>query len=279
MNQDQGDTIQELLQTKDLTLDQTIIKCRRLEAVKKSRAEIQHTPDAYSIQVMSQTHTYIGCGGKVHDGGRKNCPAYKRACRRCGKIGHFSKVCRQGLATNSPKGHTQGAQNPPRTYTLSISELPFVQITSRSIKTAPTIAMEVSTPDGQATLQVLPDSGADICAAGPHLVRALGEHTDNLAESTVIPKAVNGSLLHPTGKIPNVIFELNGRRSSDDVHIYESVSGTIISWSVAQLLGILPANYPNPSTLPTQVQSINLEESLPPSTEAIMSEFPSVFNG
>ena len=221
----------------------------------------------------------IGCGGKTHDGGHKNCPAYKRACRRCGKIGHFSKVCRQGLTANSPKGHTQGAQNPPCAYTLSTSELPFIQVTSRSIKTAPTIAMEVSTPDGQATLQVLPDSGADICAAGPHLIHALGEHMDNLAESTVTPKAVNGSLLHPTGKIPNVMFELNGRRSSEDVHIYESVSGTIILWSVAQMLGILPDNFPNTTTPSIQVQSINLQESLPLSAEAIMSEFPSVFNG
>ena len=65
--------------------------------------------------------------------------------------------------------------------------------------------MKVSIPDGQATLQVLPDSGADICDAEPHLVHTLGEHMDNLAESTVTPKAINGSLLHPTGKISNVM--------------------------------------------------------------------------
>lgn len=103
--------------------------------------------------------------------------------------------------------------------------------------------MKISSLHGEATLQVLPDSGAGICAAGPHLVDALGEHIDYLADSTVTPKAVNSSLPHPAGKIPNVTFELNG---SEDVHIYESVSGTIISWSVAQKLGILPDNYPNP---------------------------------
>ena len=76
--------------------------------------------------------------------------------------------------------------------------------------------MKVSTPCGEATLQVLPDSGADICAAEPQLVHALGEHMD----STVTPKAVNGSLLHPAGRIPNIVFDLNGRRSSEDIHIY-----------------------------------------------------------
>ena len=143
--------------------------------------------------------------------------------------------------------------------------------------------MKVSTPCGDATLQVLHDSGGDICAAGAQLVHALGEHMDNLADCTVTPKAVNGSLLHPAGKIPNVVFELNGRHSSEDVHIYESVSGIIISWLVAQMLGILPNNYLNPYMTPIRLQPLNLEESLeeslPLSAEAIMSEFPSVFDG
>lgn len=88
-----GDTIQELLQSKDLTLDQTITKCQGLEAAKKSRAEIQHTPETYSVHAVSHTSTCIVCGDKTLQGGRKNCPAYKRACCKCGKIGHFSKVC------------------------------------------------------------------------------------------------------------------------------------------------------------------------------------------
>ena len=36
--------------------------------------------------------TLSSCGSKIHDGRRKNCPAYKRAYRKCGKIGHYSEV-------------------------------------------------------------------------------------------------------------------------------------------------------------------------------------------
>ena len=110
--------------------------------------------------------------------------------------------------------------------------------------------MKVCTPYGEATLQVLPDSGAGICAAGPQLVHSLGEHIHNLTDSTVTtPKAVNCSL-YTAGKIPNGMFELNGRHFSEDVHIYKSVSRTIISWSVTQMLGILPDSYPNPLMMP-----------------------------
>ena len=79
--------------------------------------------------------------------------------------------------------------------------------------------MKVSTSDRNATLQVLPDCGADICAAGPHLVHTLEEHMDNLAESTITLKAVNGSPIYPMEKIPDIMFELNGRCSSEDIHI------------------------------------------------------------
>ncbi len=79
--------------------------------------------------------------------------------------------------------------------------------------------MQVTTLHGQADLDVLPDSGADICAAGPGFVKSLGEHMDNLAKSDVTPRAVNGSMLHPLGKIPKVNFKINGKNACADVHI------------------------------------------------------------
>ena len=60
-----GDTILELLQSKNLTLDQTITECQGLEAAKKSRAEIQHTPETYSVHAVSHTSTCIVCGDKT----------------------------------------------------------------------------------------------------------------------------------------------------------------------------------------------------------------------
>ena len=34
------------------------------------------------------------CGDAFHTGGRKQCPAKDERCQKCGKVGHFQKVCR-----------------------------------------------------------------------------------------------------------------------------------------------------------------------------------------
>ena len=199
----------------------------------------------------------------------------------------------------------------PQTHTLSTqphSDLPFIQLSgtsTRSVTPAPTIAMKVTTCNGEANITILPDSGADICAAGPQFVQALGEHMDNLAHSDVVPRAVNGSTLCPIGKIPDVTFHAHGRSTQEDVHIYESVAGAIISWATAQRLGILPECYPNPmadilTTQTTeashgwnpppltidQIMSVtktpatgNMDDPCTLTAEEIMAEFPSVFDG
>ena len=59
---------------------------------------------------------------------------------------------------------------------------------------------------------------------------------DNLAYSNVSPRAVNGSVLDPIGKIPNVAFCTNDKTVHDDVHIYASVTGALISWATAKKL-------------------------------------------
>ena len=62
-----GEIIQELLQEKNLTLDQAITKCRGLEAAKKSCFDIQGASDIYAVQTKSPGITSppcIGCGNK-----------------------------------------------------------------------------------------------------------------------------------------------------------------------------------------------------------------------
>ena len=193
----------------------------------------------------------------------------------------------------------------PQTHTLSTqprSDLPFIQFSgtsSGSITPAPTITMKVTMYNGQANITILPDSGADICAAGPQFVKALGEHMDNLAHSDVVPRTVNGSTLRLIGKIPDVSFHTHGRTTQEDVHIYDLVASAIISWATAQRLGILPGCYPQPITdvsmsnasngwIPspdTIVQIMSTPKTLAPSNshfpmaEDIIAEFPSVFDG
>ena len=206
-----GEIIQELLQTRELTLDQAITKCRGLEAAKQSRRDIEGSLDINVFRSRPRTgissapgaSTCAGCGGTFHEGGRKKCPAYNQICRKCNKTGHFGRVCRQKLATNP---RPQGTSPQANILTLPPHDLPLVQLSNTTLAHAPTIKMHVATCHGQADIHVLPDSGADICAAGPQFVTALGEYLDNLAHSDVTPRAVNGTTLQPLGMIPDVKF-------------------------------------------------------------------------
>ena len=102
---------------------------------------------------------------------------------------------------------------------------------------------------------------------------------DNLAESSVTAKAVNGSILEPVGKIPNVAFSTNGRTVHDDVHIYASVTGVLISWATAKELNILPTCYPQPIGVVNATHISHKDNTPVPTTDQIMSEFPTVLDG
>ena len=144
---------------------------------------------------------------------------------------------------------------------------------------APTIIVHMSSLSGTREVEVLPDSGADISAAGQETLKTLGQHIDNLLPSNISPRAVNGSSMIPIGKIP-VNIQLEGRSYKDDLQIYPGVSGAIISWKAAKELGILPAHYPHPARGPhntspqPQVKAASSEQhSQFPTTGEIIKEF------
>ena len=83
---------------------------------------------------------------------------------------------------------------------------------------APTINIHVSSLNGCANLNILPDSGADISVAGPSTLTQLHEHPDNLLPSGLTHWAVNGTSMHPLGKLP-VTLELEGVKYTEDSHM------------------------------------------------------------
>ena len=105
--------------------------------------------------------------------------------------------------------------------------------------------MQIITPHGSCQTQVLPDSGADISAAGEHILSRLKEHRDNLLPSEFSPHAANGQQMKSTGKMC-VQFRIAGKEHNEDVYIFSNMRGVIISWKVARALSILPSHYPQP---------------------------------
>ena len=205
-----GDTVESLLEVKDLTLETTIVKCRSLEAAKRQRAE---TSSALSKAVMTirkaptnQTliKTCLGCGGNFHQGGQRQCPVYNLTCHLCQWIGHLVKVCR----SRQPQPPTPHMLAHPATKAIFAAaptegHTPWISTTKlgnpEAIKSAPTICVHISSLNSKTEIEVLPDSGANLSLAGEATLTCLGEHKDNLLMSTIMPHAVNQTECNPWG--------------------------------------------------------------------------------
>ena len=291
-----GDTVEALLQEKDLTLDKAIQICQAQEAAKKQRANmttvhqesvaavrnpqpLRKKPPSYATS--SYSATCPGCGGKLHPGGRARCPAFSLPCNICGKLGHFAKVCR----SRPPPTSTTSAKA-PSTYTDPLlSNISHVTATDP----APKITINITSLNGSTSVAVLPDSGADISAAGEAILHHLNEHVDNLHPSTIVPKAANGTEMRPMGKLP-VSLKLGSKEFTDELHIYPDVCGVLISWKACKNLGILPDCYPHPLVATTAVSTkalgsppvntVPVNTSTPLLTkDSVVNEFPTVFDG
>ena len=268
-----GDTVEHLLQEKDLSLDRVISVCQVQEAAKKQRAAIQQGSSHLneSVAALPQKKVFTpqalcpGCGAQPHPAGRTQCPAYHVSCHNCKKLGHFARVC-----CSRP---VQPSENkPPRPCTATLqSDIPLSQDAGlsnihhvTSTNPAPKLQMDIITLNCAVTTAVLPDSGAYISAAGTGIPFQLIEHIDDLLPSSVIPKAAHGAEMHPVGRLP-VCFKIGNKKHLDDLHIYPNVTGTLMSWNTCKELGILPDCYPNPTITSITVSSIANTTTIPPS--------------
>ena len=119
------DVKQQLLRVQDLTLDKALTICRAYEQSKKhiqylsEEMDIEHvhgintqtrharpdTKKSPSFKPSSKNHEdgqkqnpIFGNCGLQH--ARKQCPAYSKQCRKCGKLNHFQKWCRSKKKVN-----------------------------------------------------------------------------------------------------------------------------------------------------------------------------------
>ena len=277
-----ADTVEDLLKEKDLTLATTIMRFRSREAAKKHCSDITEvepgTIAAARTPYQARSKTCTGCGGPWHKVGRQQCPAYNQLCIHCHKVGHFSKVCRS-RQTQQPLPLAKPGANAIHTDHQHAVQL--FPLTQQLTDPAPKIRVQVSTVMGTHELTVLPDSGADISAAGTDILTCLGCHPNNLLPSAVIPKSVDGHNMTPLGCIP-VTFCLQQQQYHDNLHFLPGVTGAIISWKAAKGLGILPYHYPSPApnkSAAVQTTTAWSGSAKMAAAEEIMEEYPTVFDG
>ena len=91
------------------------------------------------------------------------------------------------------------------------------------------------------------------------------------------PSPAYGLAMKPVGKLP-VTLTLGARTYTDDFHIYQNATGTLLSWKAAKSLSILPQYYPHPQPTPTpHLATTTTDQPVP--TFDIRREFPTVING
>ena len=103
-----GQIKERLLREEELTLEKTMRICRAAEESKK-QVKLMHDDKPTSIHGIKQEHksqkkgkalpkppSKQQCGncGKSHP--KRQCVAYGKECRKCGKLSHFAKFCRSG---------------------------------------------------------------------------------------------------------------------------------------------------------------------------------------
>ena len=107
-----GDTVEDLLKEKDLSLDTAISKCRAQEAAKKQRAEITRQRPADRSTSGSHQRTCAGCGSAPHLGGRQNCPVFALVCHNCNVTGHLARVCKRKSRTATSATYRSPSNTP-----------------------------------------------------------------------------------------------------------------------------------------------------------------------
>ena len=277
----------------------TIAKCRSKEAAKRHQSDIT-TSESEVVAALHRPYQPTqnalpkcpGCGSAAHRGGRRQCPAYNQTCTHCHKVGHFARVCRSKQAYQQAENpqHQPGAKA-IRVQSHQLSQQQYLQlykVQETTMEPAPTITVQISSSTGTRYLEVLPDSGADISAAGQEVLELLGQHIDNILPSGINPRTVNGTSMIPLGKVP-VTIKLGKTTYKDDLHIYPGVSGVLISWKAAKGLGILSASYPYPQNQPDKDEQLNQKSYLrdvqlgqvgcSPTAEDLVKQFPTVFDG
>ena len=269
------DTVQHLLRLKsDVPLSEVLQTVRSREAAKKSTNVLKGdapgltaTANAVSAYKKSKRQarqadhksadqqkekptphnkTHQNCG-KQHVIGQ--CPAKHSICKKCNKKGHWTEVCK------SPQPqHTQPQQkqcNSPKQGSGSVRSM-VSNANIRAISTgkvgppSPVISLQIDYGDKTDCINVIPDTGSDTTIIGIQHLQELDISTCSLEPS------VDLGLRNPddsnfNGSVIGSMFArmTYGTASIEGwVNVMTNLPRPLISWSHAQELRIIPADFP-----------------------------------
>ncbi|KAK8384324.1 hypothetical protein O3P69_009244 [Scylla paramamosain] len=193
-------------------------------------------------------HRPCGYCGERHQPGKASCPAANATCRACGKLGHFQAVCK-------------GERKPARKGAVA-----SVVVATAKVTRQPQLQILVSRPEGgpQHPTTAIADTGAQVCVAGPTLLRILGLSPRQLQEHTGLCDLAGINL--PTLGATTCHFSIPGRSTQRDVYFVKSVDKIYLSLDACKDLGLVHADFPQPPV--REVASVSGSGPTPPSRPA-----------
>ena len=247
------------------TIEDIVKHAEAFETALRDQSQFQHSADVYAARVspyrkqkqpnFPPNKTCNGCGSKEHGipgmpPHHSHCPAWGKTCSSCKRLNHMSVVCRQPSTASGLIVHVQ-YQTDNDTFTCANA--------IQEIQAHLTPDMNGATP---VPIHIFPDSGANICLAGPKQLAQQDLTAKQLRPCNKRVKAVGGSILTCTGWLP-VKFEVEGNATTQPLFICDKVDRLYFSKQGCIETHILPPHYPQPMAhsissippiLPTQLR-------------------------
>ena len=284
---------EELLKKEKLTLKQAEELGVAKESAKSSQSEIstennsklssQYQRNKFQQDPKSEKCKW--CGGDSHTDREKECKAFSQDCRRCGKTGHFKKVCRSKVKRDKDLGDKNEAataddeEGSHMLFTVKSEEVlssistadlywdkkskRWIQRPSSLTKTD-TLAVQLSTsrhdisqlsnrqlPESVQQVMIdvkgIADTGCSTLCAGDNIRSKLRIPRSCLMSSSVTLRTADGKKLTVMGALPVEVSVPGTTKSSKQVlHIVKELTGLFLSKLCLSDLGSISSNFPLP---------------------------------
>ncbi len=203
-----------------------------------------------------------GCGSSSHgipgtNPRHSHCKAWGTICTNCKRPNHFAAACRhpESKSASSLIAHVQFCEKHQTYSAPNLDELEEIPATL-------TPEADGATSVTSVTINIFPDSGANICLGGPTQLVELKMDVSQLRPCNKRVKAVGGGLLECHGWIP-MKFEVGEYETIRPVFFCEQVDKLYFSKGACKDVNILPQCYPfpMPRNIATSSSSVSSIES------------------
>ena len=197
-----------------------------VEAINRTRNFKQYS--------KNQSKSCVGCGSNGHKSHERSekCWAWKLKCNNCANTGHIAKVCRQ----------------PKTERNVKLAEMSCMCVGDILSLHLPVLVKPMNI-DGSAfiSMDMFPDTGANICLIGPQQLKALKMKRADLNKCKHSIKVAGGSFIVASGWF-KAKFKLRDKLSEQFVYFADRAKRFFLSRHICIDLGVVPPTFPFPPT-------------------------------